>query len=133
MSKKEKEGVEVEEKIVSRPKYKWTEAVEGEEAVAPIRRQISKTMEVTETFSYYDALAYCMKMEKAVKDKQAEIAGLEAMIKAYRDELEIIEAELKVNEIEKEFQLEVQAKLQEEEKLAQATELVQEIIDEDTN
>lgn len=119
-----------EEKKIIRPKYAWVEQKEGEE-VTPIRRQISKTMEVTETFTYYEALAYVMKMEKAVADKKAEIDGLESMIKAYRDELSIIEDELEVERLDKEYNLELQAKLQEEEKLKAAENLVNEIVNED--
>jgi hypothetical protein len=95
------------------PKYEF--AVEdGAELIAPIRRKINKTMEITESFTYYDALAYCMKMEKAVQDKQAEIDGINSMIKAYRDEIEIIEKQLAVTEIEEKWNKDLQKKLQEE-------------------
>lgn len=101
-----------ENKIV--PKYSWVEE-DGVDEVSPSKRKIAKTMEVTETFSYYDALAYCMRMEKEVENKLAEIEGLNSMIKAYRDELEIIDKELNVNEFDKEWNLELHKKLKAEE------------------
>jgi len=118
------------EKVV--PKYAWIEAKEGE-VVTPIRRQIAKTMEVTELFTYYDALAYVMKMEKAVADKQAEIQGLEAMIKAYRDELEIVEKELSVTELEEKYNLELHEKLKREELEKAVNDLVHEDDDKEKN
>lgn len=101
-----------EKKII--PTYKWVEE-EGVNDITPIRRKIAKTMEVTETFTYYDALAYCMKMEKAVEDKKAEIAGLESMIKAYKDEIELIEQSLGVTKVEETWNQDLQTKLQREE------------------
>jgi len=118
------------EKVV--PKYAWTEAKEGE-VVTPIRRQIAKTMEVTELFTYYDALAYVMKMEKAVADKQAEIQGLEVMIKAYQDELEIVEKELSVTELEEKYNLELHEKLKREELEKAVNDLVHEDDDKEKN
>lgn len=102
------------EEVKKQPKYEYV-IEDGIEDITPIKRKIAKTMEITETFTYYDALAYCMKMEKAVEDKKAEIEGLESMIKAYRDEIEIIEKELGVTEMEREWNIELQKKLQEEE------------------
>jgi hypothetical protein len=55
-----------------------------------------------------------MRMEKAVADKQAEIDGLNNMIKAYREEIELIEKELSVTEIEEAFQLALHEKLKAE-------------------
>ena len=52
---------------------------------------------------------------EAVADKQAEIDGLNNMIKAYRDEIELIEKELSVTEIEEAFQLALHEKLKAEE------------------
>lgn len=101
-----------EKKIV--PVYSFVEE-EGVEEVTPIRRKIAKTMEITEHFTYYDALSYCMKMEKAVEDKKAEIEGIESMIKAYKDEIAVIEEQLGITEKEKEWNLELQKKLQAEE------------------
>lgn len=103
----------MEEKKV--PTYKFVEE-EGVSDIAPIKRKIAKTMEVTEMFTYYDALAYCMKMEKRVEDLKAEISGLESMIKAYHDEIEIIEKELGVTEIDRVWNLELHEKLVAEEK-----------------
>lgn len=107
MSKKEKKELIV-------PTYKWVEE-EGGNDVPPIKRKISKTMEITENFNYYDTLAYVMKMEKAIEDKRKEIEGLETMIKAYRDELELIEDTLHVNEEERKWNIELHEKLKEEE------------------
>lgn len=95
------------------PKYEFA-IEEGIENITPVRRKINKTMEITESFNYYDALAYCMKMEKAVKDKEAEIEGLNAMIEAYRKELVIIERELGIEELEKQYNLELHEKLKAE-------------------
>lgn len=98
------------------PKYEF-KVEEGDEKLQPSKRKIAKTMEVTETFTYYDALAYCMKMEKAVADKKAEIEGLQSMIEAYRKELVQIEKALDVTKADEEYHAAVQKKLQEEEAL----------------
>lgn len=96
------------------PVYKFVEE-EGAENTTPIRRKIAKTMEITETFTFYDALAYCMKMEKAIKDKEAEIEGLQHMVDAYRKEIVEIEKQLAVEDMEKEYNLELHEKLKAEE------------------
>lgn len=114
------------EEVKKQPKYEYV-IEDGIEDITPIKRKIAKTMEITETFTYYDALAYCMKMEKAVEDKKAEIEGLESMIKAYRDEIEIIEKELGVTEMEREWNIELQKKLQAEEASKDVSEEVKEI------
>ncbi len=97
-----------------KPKYVFVEE-EGQEDVQPSKRKIAKTMEVTETFTYYDALAYCMKMEKAVADKLAEVEGLNSMIKAYKEEIELIEEALGVTKLDENYHADLQAKLIEEE------------------
>lgn len=95
-----------------KPEYKF---VEEEGDIAPVRRKIAKTMKVTENFCYYDVLAYIMKMEKTIEDKKAEITGLEAMAKAYRNEIELIEQVLDVTKIEEKYQLDLHEKLKAEE------------------
>lgn len=121
MSKKEK-------KIV--PKYEYVEE-EGSNEVAPIRRKIAKTMEITETFTFYDALAYCMKMEKAIEDKKAEIAGLQSMVDAYREEIVLIEEQLGVESMESAYQLELHEKLKQEEAIKNGANIANEIINEE--
>lgn len=100
------------------PKYEWAEE-DGAEFIAPVKRKINKTMEITESFTYYDALKYCMRMEKEVENKKAEISGLESMIKAYKDEIELIERELDVTTIEETFQRALHEKLKEENEKAE--------------
>ena len=95
------------------PKYEWVKE-EGADSLSPSKRKIAKTMEITETFTYYDALAYCMKMEKAVEDKKAEIQGLESMIKAYREEIELIEQALDVTKADETYNRQLHEKLKAE-------------------
>lgn len=97
---------------IIKPKYKFVEVekVEGVEEVTPIKRKIAKTMEITEEFSAYDAIEYVAKMKKGIADKEAEIEGLRSMIKAYEDELEIIENELSVQAMEADYQKEIAKK-----------------------
>lgn len=104
-----------------KPTYEF-HVEEGMEDISPSKRKIAKTMEITETFTMYDALKYVMQMEKAVEDKKAEIEGLESMIKAYRDEIEDIEKVLKVTKADEEWNKEKHRKLKEEE--------VQKLVDE---
>lgn len=111
MAKKEKI---VDDSKLAVPTYVWADE-EGEADLTPVKRKIAKTMEVTETFNYYDALKYVMQLEKAKTDKEAEIEGLNSMIKAYRDEIEIVEKALNVTKVEKEWNLELHRKLKEEE------------------
>lgn len=95
--KKEKEIV---------PVYSFVEE-EGQNELTPIKRKIAKTMEVTETFTVFDAMQYLAKMKKAVEDKKAEISGLETMIEGYEKELKLIERATGVQRLEVEFQKEV--------------------------
>lgn len=87
------------------PVYKFKE-VEGDPGT-PIKRVIQKTMEVTEEFDMFSALQYRAKLIKAIEDKKAEIEGLESMVKAYDEEIELIEESLGVQELEAEYQLEI--------------------------
>lgn len=116
--------------MIKEPVYAWVEE-EGVNDIPPIRRKITKTMEVTESFNYYDTLAYVMKMEKAVADKKAEIDGMESMIKAYKEELELIESKLGVTEEERVWNLELHEKLKKE--AEEKVEVVEEVSDEKTN
>lgn len=84
------------------PTYKF-KVVEGEE-VTPIKRVIQKTMEVTEEFDMFSALQYRAKMLKEIENKKAEIEGLESMVKAYDEEIELIEESLGVQDLEAEYQ-----------------------------
>lgn len=99
---------------MEKPKYEWVEE-EGVENITPVKRKINKTMVVTESFNFYDVLAYCMKMEKAIEDKEAEADGLRAMVKAYKDELELVEKELGVTDFDAKWNLALHEKLKEEE------------------
>ena len=96
------------------PVYKFKE-VEGE-VLTPIRRTIQKTMEVTEEFNVFEALQYRAKLVKAIADKQAEIDGLQSMVKAYDEEIAIIEEALGVQDLEVEYQKEIAEKNAESEK-----------------
>lgn len=96
------------------PTYKFKE-VEGE-VLTPIKRTIQKTMEVTEEFNLFEALQYRAKLLKAVADKNAEIDGLNSMVKAYDEEIAIIEESLGVQNLETEYQKEIAEKNAESEK-----------------
>lgn len=99
-----------EEKIV--PKYSFVEE-EGQSELTPIKRKIAKTMEVTETFNVFETMQYLAKMKKAIEDKKAEVSGLESMVKAYEEELELIEKSVGVQRLEVEFQKEIAEKNEE--------------------
>ena len=109
---------------MTEPKYTFVEIKEGEEAVSPIRRSIAKTMEVTENFNLFDVLTYIGKLKKAAADKQAEIDGIETMIKAYEDELKLIENELSVQSMETDYQKELARENEEKTKAALKEELL---------
>lgn len=100
------------------PTYKFKE-VEGE-VLTPIKRTIQKTMEVTEEFNVFEALQYRAKLIKAIADKQAEIEGLESMVKAYDEEIALIEESLGVQDLEVEYQKEIAEKNEESAKERQA-------------
>jgi len=90
------------------PKYEFAKYEEGVEVPAqPIKRNIAKTMEVTEMFTVYDAMVYLSKVDKAIADKQAEIDGLVAMKEAYEKELKVVEKALDVQKSEDEYQKEL--------------------------
>lgn len=90
------------------PTYKFKE-VEGE-VVTPVKRTIQKTMEITEEFNLFEALQYRAKMLKAIADKQAEIDGINSMVKAYDEEIAVIEESLGVQDLEAEYQKEIALK-----------------------
>lgn len=88
-----------------KPTYKFAEVPEGVVIPgSPLKKQIAKTMMTTETFTIYEVMQYIAKLKKAIEDKEAERDGLVSMLKAYESELELIENELKVQELEEEFQ-----------------------------
>ena len=95
------------DKII-KPVYKFKE-VEGELG-APIKRVLTKTMEVTDEFNLFDTLAYVAKLKKEVDNKTAEIEGLNSMIKAFEDEIAVIEKTLGVQKMETEYQKEIAKK-----------------------
>lgn len=99
---------------IKKPKYEFVNE-EGESEVQPSKRKINKTMEVTESFTMYDVLAYTMKMEKAIEDKEAELEGLKSMLEAYQKEIAFIEKELNVTKMDETFHKELQEKLIKEE------------------
>ncbi len=93
-----------EEEVV-KPTYEFAEVPEGSiDPIEPIKKQIAKKMLTTDLFTVFDVLTYIGKMKKAVDDKQAEIDGMNAMIKAYEDELTLIEDKLGVQKLEDEYQ-----------------------------
>jgi len=98
-----------------KPTYKFVPLEIGEDEVEPSKRKIAKTMEVTEMFTYYDALKYVMQMEKAIEDKKVEIEGLVSMVKAYRDEIAIVDKQFDVPKMDEVYNLELHRKLKEEE------------------
>ena len=82
---------------VKKPKYEFAKYPDGVLIPGqPIKKDIAKTMEVTEKFNIFDVMTYVAKMDKAIGDKEAELEGLKSMKKAYEDELEIIEKALGV-------------------------------------
>jgi len=120
---------------VKKPTYEFAEVPDGTlNPGSPIKKTIAKTMVVTETFNVYDVLTYIAKLKKAIEDKDKEKEGLEAMLKAYEDELEYIESVLGVQKMEEQYQVElaerVQREAEEAKKLEEAAELVGEILNE---
>lgn len=93
--------MEEEKKIV--PIYALTE----DTSVSPIHRKVSKTMEITETFSIFDVMSYIAKMKKRKEDLEGELKGLDDMITAYEDELELIEEKTGVQKMEEEYQKQI--------------------------
>lgn len=80
---------------LKKPKYKIAEVPEGViNPAEPIKKTIAKTMETTENFNIFDVLTYIAKLKKAIEDKKSETVSLETMLKAYEDELAVIEEEL---------------------------------------
>jgi len=78
-----------------KPKYELAEVPEGViNPAEPIKKTIAKTMETTENFNIFDVLTYIAKLKKAIEDKKSETVSLETMLKAYEDELAVIEEEL---------------------------------------
>lgn len=89
-----------------KPKYEFV-VEEGVSDVTPVKRKIAKTMEVTETFNVFETMQYLARMDKAIADKEAEVEGLKKMKEAYQAELDLIESELGVQALDKEYQKEV--------------------------
>lgn len=87
---------------IKTPKYEFLQDESVEES--PIKRRISKTMEVTEHFNLYDVLSYIAKMDKRIADLNAEIDGIKNMKDAYEKELKLIEETLGVQKLQEEFE-----------------------------
>lgn len=98
-----------------KPVYKFADYPEGVLIPGqPIKKNIAKTMEVTELFSMYDVMAYIAKMDKGIADKEAELEGLKAMREAYMDEVELIETELGIKKAQEKWEKEHAESVQEE-------------------
>jgi hypothetical protein len=81
MSKEKKE-----EKVI-KPKYEFAKVPDGVLIPAsPLKKTISKTMEVTEQFNIFDVMTYIAKLKKAIEDKDAEKEGMISMLKAYEED-----------------------------------------------
>lgn len=102
-----------------KPTYEFVVPKEGETIVSPIRRNIAKTMPVTENFTIYDTMVYMAKMEKAIQDKYAEIEGLKNMKEAYAKELALVQDSLDIEDLEAQFAAEMTAQIAEEVKKAE--------------
>ena len=99
---------------IIKPTYKFVEPVEGEEVKTPARRVIAKTSTITEHFDVHSTLEYMARMDKEIGELEAKISGLKTMKEAYQKELDLIENELGVMEMDKDFQKEVAEKNQAE-------------------
>lgn len=99
------EEQEIDLKDVVVPKYQFAPLKPGEEKLAPVQRQVLKTMEVTENFTVYSVFQHLAKMDKAIADKQAEIDGLVNMKEAYMKEMSVIEDQLGITDLEDEFRI----------------------------
>ena len=69
-----------------------------------VKKNIAKTMEITEMFNMFDVMSYIAKMDKGIADKEAELEGLKSMKLAYEEELEIIEKELGIKKKQAEWE-----------------------------
>lgn len=83
------------------PTYVFVET-EGED-LPPIKRQIAKTMEITENFRLYDVYAHLGALDKKIKEFEENIGALTAQKKNFLDELEVIEKALGISEMESEY------------------------------
>jgi hypothetical protein len=98
------------------PKYAFAPITEEEKNLPPVQRKVFKTMEVTESFTVYDVFKHLAKMDRAIADKEAEIASLEEMKKSYMEEMIIIEKQLGIEDLEQEFRFIRAAEAEAEEK-----------------
>lgn len=86
------------------PKYIFAEVPEGVIIPAdPMKKQIAKIHEVTETFTLYDAIFYLQKAKKQREDKQIELTALDEIIEKYEEEIELIKEKLDMEKLEKDY------------------------------
>lgn len=84
------------------PQYVFVESSEGED-LPPVKRQIAKTMEITEHFRLYDVYAHLGALDKRIDEFQENIKALTEQKKNFLDELDIIEKALGISEMESEY------------------------------
>lgn len=108
MKNKKEVSKEVEQVV---PKYSFAE---GQENITPAKRVINKTMEVTETFTFWDVLKYVAKMDKAIEDKKSELEGLITMKEAYIKEMNLMDEKLGVTIMDADYQKQAAEEIQKE-------------------
>jgi hypothetical protein len=112
-----------EEKVIE-PKYAFGEYADMELIPGePLKKKVTKTMEITETFTIFDVMQYIAKLKKGIEDKDAEKQGLVNMLEAYEKELALIEKNLGVMDLQKKWE-------KEQAETLSAEEIVKEIINE---
>lgn len=86
------------------PVFTFDPKLDETEETPPIRRQIGKTMSITENFTLYDVFKYVGQVDKKIKEFRDGIEALEAQRKNYMDEVALIEQQLGVSDLEAQYQ-----------------------------
>lgn len=86
------------------PKYSFQEPEEGQDTLAPVRRTIAKTHEITETFTVFDMFKGIAMLDKAINDAKLQVEMLEKRRENYKAEISVIEEQLGVSDLQAEYE-----------------------------
>ena len=97
------------------PDYEFVEPEPDAQPVSPIRRQIAKIQQTASLFNMYDVYKAIGGIEKIIEGKKAEIEAHEKQKELFLAEIALIEKALGVNDLERQFHVDVATEIAVEE------------------
>lgn len=102
---------ELDDMAIQVPTYEFVEQEADAPVVSPVKRIIAKMQETATTFSLYEVYQALAHIDKMIEGAKAEIAAHGKRKELFLAELAIVERDLGVSDMEKQYQAEVIAEI----------------------